>query len=331
MNNTSLSSKYTPKAPPVDPELAGPLTDILRHRPPSLLPEMIEVDRARIDTSRLSNEEVARDGAFTVSNYPVPTKDGEFLDLLLARPSGATRVPVILNIHGGGLVAGHNRSPELVPELNRAQELGLAVASVTYRLAPENPHPIPVEDCYTALCWLSDHCEELALDRDEIIISGASAGGCLAAAVSLLARDRGGPGIRAQMLYCPMLDDRVESLSANQMRGRGLWDTTSNETGWDALLQGQRGAGDTPPTAAPARAERLNRLPPTYVEVGTYESLRDEAVSFAARLSGEGVDVELHMWGGAFHSFDEWVPDTTISKTAHRVRCDWLRRRLRLS
>jgi len=312
--------------PPLDRELAGPLEEILSMRPPSLLPEMIQRDRARIDAARLTDDQISRNGAFEHKTFQIPTADGSTIELLLIRPPGPERRAVALNFHGGGLVAGHNRSAELIPELDRAEELGIAVAAVSYRLAPEHPHPVPVEDCYAALVWLHANADELRLDPGAIIVSGASAGGCLAAAVALLVRERSGPDIRAQMLFFPMLDDRVESASARQMRGLGLWDSISNETGWDALLPGLRGAANVPEVAAPARAENLRGLPPAYVEVGAYESLRDEATLYAMRLAGDGVDVEFHMWGGAFHSFDEWVPDATVSRTAHRARMDWLRR-----
>src|SRR5436309_2751703 len=134
------------------------------------------------------------------------------------------------------MVAGHNRSPELVGELDRAEATGCAVIAVDYRLAPEHPDPAPIEDCYAGLMWLAENAAEFGIDPGRIILSGNSAGGALAAGLALLARDRGGPAVLGQFLQFPMLDDRCDSLSAVQMESVGMWDGRSNRTGWTALL-----------------------------------------------------------------------------------------------
>jgi acetyl esterase/lipase len=316
--------------PPIDPELSAPLTEILAGRPPSLLPEAILADRARAFSTVLDPDTLCQSGYFYVGTEKLTTYDAEdLIDLVVMTPVDRVGpTPVVLSIHGGGMVAGHARSPELVPELKRAVALGSAVVSVGYRLAPEHRHPVPAEDCYSALEWVVENAQAHGFDIDRVFVSGVSAGGALAAAVALLARDRGGPVLRGQVLLCPMLDDRVASGSARQMTGHGLWDTVSNETGWSALLGGCRGGPGVSPYAAPARAVELSGLPPAYVDVGTYESLRDDSLDYAGRLADAGVDVELHMWGGAFHSFDEWVPEARVSKTAQAVRIEWMRRHL---
>ncbi|MGW3166864.1 alpha/beta hydrolase [Streptomyces sp. NPDC001142] len=317
-------------APPVDPELAGPLEEILRRRPPSLLPEMIHADRKRIAAMRLGDAEIERNGVFTGSTVELSERDASGqVSLLIVRPTGAVGlVPVAYNIHGGGMVAGHNRSAELLPELDRAQELGMAVVSVNYRLAPEHPDPVPVEDCYAGLTWLMDHGPDWGLDPGRVFLTGASAGAALAAGVALMVRDRHNWPLRGQLLLCPMFDDLVTSDSSRQMSGRGVWDSVSSVTGWTALLGERRGGADVSAYAAPARAASLSGLAPAYVEVGTYEALRDEALEYGRRLALAGGDVELHMWGGAFHSFDEWVPEARVSGTARRARADWILRHL---
>jgi acetyl esterase/lipase len=304
------------------------LREILKRRPPSLTPDMILTDRKRIAAARLSNQEIEHEGRFTLQSFVLDAHRGD-VSLLVARPSG-TRTPVAFayNMHGGGMIAGHNRSPELIGELDRAHELGMAVVSINYRLAPEHPDPTPVEDCYAGLLWTVAEAAELGLDADRVILTGASAGGALAAGVAMMARDRGGPPLLGQMLLCPMTDDRVATPSAAQMDGRGLWDATSNVTAWTALLGTRRGTEAVSPYAAPARATNLAGLPPAFIDVGAAEALRDEAIDYAARLSRAGVHAELHVWGGAFHSFDEWVPEARVSKTARAARVDWLARLL---
>ncbi|TNY34726.1 hypothetical protein EIO00_22320 [Thermomonospora catenispora] len=132
--------------------------------------------------------------------------------------------------------------PPFDPELEAAlAELGLVAVSVEYRLAPEHPHPAQIEDCYAGLTWTAEHAGELGIDPGRIIVAGVSAGGGLAAAMALLARDRGGPALAGQMLLCPMLDDRNDTPSAHQMAGRGVWDRTANETAWNAVLGEARG------------------------------------------------------------------------------------------
>lgn len=256
---------------------------------------MIHTDRDRMAGSRLSDKDIQRDGAFSVSMVNLLGRDrtGQ-VSLLVARPTGRTGLaPVAFNIHGGGMVAGHNRSPELAPELDRAQNLGMAVVSVNYRLAPEHAHPVPVEDCYAGLEWLIGHGSDLGLDPGSVFVTGASAGAALAAGVTLMVRDREGWPLLGQML-----DDRVTSLSSQQMRRLGIWDSISSITGWTALLGDNRGGLQVSPYAAPARAADLSGLPSAYIEVGTYEAQRAEAIEYARRMAQDGGDVEFHMWGG---------------------------------
>jgi acetyl esterase/lipase len=226
------------------------------------------------------------------------------------------------------MVCGNNRTPELAGELERAEAVGCAVVAVDYRLAPEHPDPAPIEDCYAGLAWLAAHAAELGFDPGRIILSGNSAGGALAAGLALLARDRGRPAVLGQLLQFPMLDDRCDSPSALQMERIGMWDGLSNRTGWTALLNGRRGTADVSCYAAPARATDLSGLPPAFIEVGSVEALRDEAIAYAARIWQAGGEAELHVWSGAFHSFDEWVPGAVVSRAAHDARVAWLRRQL---
>ena len=196
-----------------------------------------------------------------------------------------------------------------------------SVASVGYRLAPEFPDPTPVEDCYAALVWFHRSAQSLGVDPDRILIRGGSAGGGLAAGTAFLARDRGGPvSISGQLLVCPMLDDRNDSLSARQFTDSLFWDARENTLGWTALLGERRGTEDVSIYAAPARAQDLGHLPPAFVDVGSAEVFRDEAVRFAGALWAAGGDVELHVWAGGVHGFDGLAPEAALSRAAVQAR-----------
>ncbi|WP_244943613.1 alpha/beta hydrolase [Streptomyces inhibens] len=314
--------------PPFDPELAGPLSKVLAELPMPLTPQLIPDRRRRSRAGRLTDEQIRRDGTFEMEERTVPGPPGApAITLLICRPTTASGpVPVIYHTHGGGMVAGSHRSTELTGELDRAQELNLAVVGVEYRLAPEHPDPAPVEDCYTGLCWLAEHAADEGFDPQRIVLSGNSAGGALAAGLALLTRDRSGPRPAGQLLQFPMLDDRCGTFSAGQMERVGLWDGLSNQAGWQALLGDRCGTPDVSCYAAPARATETSGLAPAFIEVGSVEALRDDGIGYAARIWQAGGEAELHVWSGAFHSFDEWVPDAVVSRAAHQARVAWLQR-----
>jgi len=313
--------------PPFDPELAPALRIINELMPPLGL-DTLGVMRAGIPGMEpVDNETLARDGAFLVEERTVPGPAGApDLALLICRPASATvPTPAIYHMHGGGMVVGDNRTG-IEDQLNLAQSIGAAVVSVEYRLAPEAPHPAPVEDCYAGLVWTAQHADELNIDPVRIVIAGASAGGGLAAAVALLARDRGGPALFGQMLLCPMLDDRNDTPSAFQMARLGVWSQADNAFGWDALLGAARATAGVSPYAAPARATDLSGLPPAFIDVGSAETFRDEDVTYASRIWQAGGRAELHVWPGGFHGFDAMAPDAALSQDARNARHVWLRR-----
>ncbi|MEU6366943.1 alpha/beta hydrolase [Streptomyces sp. NPDC046931] len=318
-----------PPPPPFDPELAAALEPLACRLSPGFPPEAIPEVRAGALVEPPSDEDLGREGTFEVEERAVPGPAGApDVSLLVCRPTGASRpLPALYCIHGGGMILGNNRAG-VDEALDWAGELGLAVVSVDYRLAPEHPHPAPVEDCYAGLGWIAGNAEELGIDPRRIVIAGSSAGGGLTAALALLARDRGGPALFGQMLLCPMLDDRNDSVSARQMAGRGMWDRTANETGWGALLGDARGGPDVPPYAAPARATELSGLPPAFIDVGSAETFRDEAVAYATRIWQSGGRAELHVWPGGFHGFDGLAPQAALSREARAARERWLRRLL---
>ncbi|OBA60346.1 alpha/beta hydrolase [Mycobacterium sp. 1100029.7] len=233
----------------------------------------------------------------------------------LFRPPGVTEpAPALVWIHGGGYVMGSAQQDDRVCR-GFSTRLGITVASVEYRLAPENPYPTPLEDCYSVLTWLAGLP---AVDRSRIAIGGASAGGGLAASLAFLARDRGEVAPLLQLLAYPMLDDR-SSLTAENPDYR-LWNTRSNQFGWTAYL------GDADPQlAVPARRDDLSGLAPAWIGVGTHDLFHDEDLAYAERLRGAGVSCQVETIPGAFHGFDLVAPKVGVSQRFFDTQCEVLR------
>jgi acetyl esterase/lipase len=242
--------------------------------------------------------------------------------VLIARPAGLTGpLPGVVYLHGGGMIAGDERS-DLPVMLDWVEQAGVVLVSVEYRLAPEHPYPAGIDDCHAALSWTFEHADELGIDG-RLVLAGASAGGGLAAGTALRHRDGGGPELAGLLLICPMLDDRNVHAPVRPFE---TWSAVSNLTGWTALLGAARGGPDVPPYAAPARATDLSGLPPAFVDVGTADLFLDEDVDFARRIWAAGGHADLHVWAGGFHGFESLVPDAAVSRAARSARIDWLRR-----
>jgi acetyl esterase/lipase len=244
--------------------------------------------------------------------YKIATLDGATITLEEFRPKNAPLLPAassspaIYHVHGGGMILGSVAA--FAPTIAaRAERYGLRVFSIEYRLAPEHPHPVPVNDCYAGLKWLYANAGELGIDRSRIMVLGESAGGGLAAGVVLMARDRGlSPSIAHQMLIYPMLDDR--NLRARPSIERySKWRCDDSKTAWTALL-GHAVARDEQVVgheyAAPARVRSVEGLPPTYIDVGGLDYFAREGIEYAARLLDAGVRVELHVYPGLPHDFE---------------------------
>lgn len=239
--------------------------------------------------------------------------DGNTIPVRVYRPAGtATPLPGFLFLHGGGMIIGSIDASDLDCEAY-VEQVGCVVVSVDYRLAPEHPHPAPVEDCYAALQWMVEQAEALGIDPDRVAVGGPSAGAGLAAGTALLARDRGGPGIAFQVLIYPMLDDRNRTPSAREFSGILSWSHEHNASGWRAYLGAAAGGDDVPIYAAPARATDLSGLPPAIVQVGELEVFRDEDIDYATRLLQAGVATELHVYPGAFHGWDAFAPEAAVT------------------
>ena len=233
--------------------------------------------------------------------------------------------PGVFEIHGGGFIMG---SIEMMdPWCQRiAAECDGVVVSVEYRLAPEHPFPAGVEDCYAALCWMAENARDLGVDPNRIAVAGQSAGGGLAAATTLLARDRSGPALCFQMLEIPELDDRLETPSMQAFTDTPLWNRPNAVWSWKHYL-GPDHSGEVSQYAAPARAKDLSGLPPAYVTTMEFDPLRDEGILYALGLMQAGVPVELHSYPGTFHG-SAMLPMAEISRRGIEEATSALKRRL---
>lgn len=231
------------------------------------------------------------------------------------RPAGLPhRAPALLWVHGGGTIMGSAAQEDGFCR-KLAHLSGVAVVAVEHRLAPEHPHPIPVEDCYAALLWLA---RQPWVDPSRVAVGGASAGGLFAAALAQRALDRGEVELALQMLVYPMLDDRTGA--GSDERKRIMWTGRDNQVAWQLYLDGA-----DPVEAAPARRDDLSGLPPTWIGVGTLDLFHQESVEYAQRLRDAGVAVHEHIAPGAFHAFDMLVPNAPVSLAFFGSQCHHLR------
>ncbi|SFV12666.1 alpha/beta hydrolase [Pseudoduganella namucuonensis] len=296
---------------------------------PALRAGMLQMVAAATEASRGA---AARPGpaALTVTEWVAPGADGApGVPVRLYRPTATSApLPVLLWVHGGGFVLGDAAQDDgLLRAL--AEQVPCAVAAVDYRLAPEHPHPAPLEDCYAALRWLAGQAAGLGLDPERIAVGGASAGGGLAACLALLARDRAEVRLACQLLLYPMLDDRNTAPAGPDCPDTVVWTRENNHTGWNALLSGRAGAAETSGYAAAARAERLAGLPPAYIAVGACDLFLDEDIAYARRLLHAGVATELRVYAGAYHGFDSIAGGTAAARRFIEDRDSYLRRMLR--
>jgi acetyl esterase/lipase len=246
------------------------------------------------------------------------------LGVRIYRPVNATgTLPGLFFIHGGGMVLGNLDSDDGVPTM-LCETLGAVVVSVDYRLAPEHPAPAAIEDCVAALTWMDANADELGYDRGRLAVYGGSAGGGLAIATALMVRDHGGPAISFLMPIYPMIDDRNETPSSHEITEVGIWDRDGNIESWAWYLGGK----PADQYSAPARAEDLSGLPPTFIDVGDMDLFRDEDIAFAERLEAAGVPTEFHLYPGAYHASEIFAPTAALSQRIWATRIAALQRAL---
>jgi len=209
-------------------------------------------------------------------------------------------LPALLWIHGGGYVIGSAAQDDAVCR-RFADQLGIVVAAVEYRLAPEHRFPVPLHDCHDALVWLAG---QPTVDPTRVAVGGASAGGGLAAALAVLARQRAEVPLAFQLLAYPMLDDRTAERTDLDESNFRLWNNEANRFGWQSYTGHRPGSDEVSGLAAPSRLDDLAGLPPAWIGVGTLDLFHDEDLAYARRLREAGVGCELDVVEGAFHGFD---------------------------
>lgn len=308
----------------VDPQLL-PLLDTL---PDIELTEAI-LPLVRAVPSRFAVDPKDRDRTeMTVKAIPGPAGAPD-VPVTIYRPKGAARtLPCILHIHGGGYVSGNAASMEAVHR-PLAADLDCCIVSVDYRLAPETRFPGAVEDCYATLRWIHSNAGNLGVDTARIGVMGESAGGGLAAALTLVVRDRGEFRFAFQHLIYPMLDDRTCIASdPHPWTGEFVWTRQRNHFGWRSLLGVEPGSAGVSPYAAAARATDVSNLPPLFLSTGALDLFLEEDLEYARRLMRSGVPVELHVYPGAYHGF-QWAPTADVSIMAARDSRDALRRAMK--
>ncbi|HEV7186065.1 MAG TPA: alpha/beta hydrolase [Leifsonia sp.] len=239
---------------------------------------------------------------------------------LLARwytKRGSSPGSAALFLHGGGLIAGSVKiyDPYVAQHVHWS---GVPMLSLDYRLAPEATGDTPARDATAALRWLREHAEELGVDAGRVGVMGDSAGGGVAAATAILARDEG-IEIAQQILIFPMLDDRTTQ--EDPSLGRLVtWTHEDNYTGWHALLGDAIATAGVPASAAPARLDNFAGLAPAYIEVGAVDLFRDEDIRYACRLLQAGVQTELHVHPGAPHAYDSMALDSPFASRWRKDR-----------
>ncbi len=282
-----------------DPELL-PFIDLL---PPPPEPDDLAGARARIQALLEPINAAVDTGGVAVADHVAPGPAGA-PDVLVRvySPDGSAAAggrPALLDIHGGGFTNGSVDMDHGFC-VSAARRLGIVVATVEYRLAPEHPFPAGVEDCYAALCWLHGAADRLDIDVTRVGVGGQSAGGGLSAATALLARDRGGPPLCFQFLGIPELDHRLDTASMRAFVDTPMWSLPQAVLSWQRYLGPDHG-GEVSPYASPSIAEDLTGLPPAYITTMEFDPLRDEGILYALRLMEAGVQIELHSYPGTFH------------------------------
>lgn len=238
--------------------------------------------------------------------------------LLLSPETADENAPCLIYLHGGGFALG--LSPlHLKLACEYAGEIPCKVLMADYRLAPKHPFPAGAEDCYAVFQWAAEHAQTLGIDPNRIALCGDSAGGALAMAVSLMARDRKGKAARFLLLIYPVADARQETASMKAFLDTPFWNAKATKQMWDFYLGG--GCSEKREYASPLEAVSLAGLPDAYVETAEFDCLRDEGAALAGALEAAGSRVEYHLIRGAAHGFElAYNSELTQNAIESRVR-----------
>jgi acetyl esterase len=295
---------------PLDPQLQAVRDQRERDHVPPLY-ELSLADARAADLAAIRQGGGAAEPVFEVTEVAIPGPGGD-LPLRVYRPSGTRPLPALLYFFGGGWVLGTIDTADGVSR-RLANSSGALVAVVGYRLAPEHPFPCSVDDCYAALSWMAGHADEIGADPARLAVGGDSAGGNLAAAVTLLAR-RGGPRLAGQLLVYPNTDQLADDESMRAEADPFLFNRHS--VAWYRQHYLTRPGDAANPLASPLHAPSLAGLPPALVITAEYDPLRNQGEAYARRMAGEGVPVELSRYPGMAHGFFTMAGTVDASRTA---------------
>ncbi len=293
----------------LDPESAVPLDGLLQAMPGGFNAiKDIHERRATVD-ALMAAAEVPENPNVQISEHVAQGPAGDIRVRVYTPVSASKPTPGLIFIHGGGMILGSIEGEHATTQM-MCDSLGMVIASVDYRKAPENPSPAATEDVYAATQWVFDNAEDLGMDQNMIGVYGQSAGGGLAISVALKARDAGGPDIKFMAPIYPMIDHRNETHSSKLVTDVGIWDREGSIEAWEWYLGGQ----EPDQHSSPAIAKDVSNLPPTYMDVGEIDMFRDEDLAFVQRLLEADVRVEFHLWPGAYHTSDIFAADTELGK-----------------
>lgn len=276
------------------------------------LRQFIHMHMTGLDTI-LVTEEVMQ-----IEDYNAAAGDGVRVPLRWYKRQNSSSRAALLWTHGGGKIGA---SMDLYDPVCKyyAARADVAILSVDFRLPPEHPFPVPVEDAYASLLWLVEHAGQLGVDPGRIGVAGDSGGGGIAAALALMTRDRGGPSLAKQFLLCPMLDDRNTEPDPT-LEPFITWSYDQNFTGWQSFVGDTIGSDAVSSYAAPARETDFSNLPPSYIDIGELDIFRDETVLYATQLMQGGNSVELHVFPGAPHGFESMAPESVVCRQAMEAK-----------
>lgn len=254
----------------------------------------------------------ASDSMITITKAKIPVGDGDCISALWYSPVTVNdHAPCLIYYHGGGFML--EAAPyHYILAREYAVRAGCKVLFVAYRLAPEYPFPIPVEDCFSALKWVTENAQLYGIDIARIAVGGDSAGGNLAAAVTLMARERISIPLCGQMLIYPVIDRRMKTESMRKFTDTPMWNSKLSKKMWKYYLpkihSGNIGF------ASPIEADSLENLPNAYIETAEFDCLHDEAVQYANALENAGVSVVLRHTQGTMHGFDIALNSEIVEK-----------------